>query len=442
VPSRILRLWNPSASAWEEVGDSRLTAHLAAADPHPNYLTASEADAGYVNVSGDTMTGTLTVSTGPAIDPLTAVIGGIGGGFNLDTDGTWRLLRLRRANGTPRWQLGTAGDAETGSNAGADWVLDRYGDAGDYLGRALSVSRATGAATFGGTITAAGGTMTGNLSLDGAMSDVRAVQWQEGGVNRWALFRYPDPGGNLFLYRYDDAGGYLGTPLLINRATGAATFGGAVTANGALYAGSGTLNVQGGAGGQSVALNGVSSAPRFVGLNSELGTRRWVIGTWLDTETGSNAGSDLRVDRYSDAGASLGTALSFSRATGAATFGGDVVVNGGEAAVKRLSANGVADLVIGNGGGNIKVEPSGQYFTPTTNNTVYLGHPVLTWAGGYFGGAVSVGGALSVTGNLGLFGTAATTKKTVTGSRAGNVALASLLTQLAAYGLITDTTTA
>ncbi len=40
--------------------------------------------------------------------------------------------------------------------------------------------------------------------------------------------------------------------------------------------------------------------------------------------------------------------------------------------------------------------------------------------------------------NLGFFNTAPTTKKTVTGSRGANAALTSLLTQLASYGLITD----
>jgi hypothetical protein len=42
--------------------------------------------------------------------------------------------------------------------------------------------------------------------------------------------------------------------------------------------------------------------------------------------------------------------------------------------------------------------------------------------------------------NLGVFNTSPTTKQTVTGSRGANAALASLLTQLAAYGLITDST--
>ena len=43
---------------------------------------------------------------------------------------------------------------------------------------------------------------------------------------------------------------------------------------------------------------------------------------------------------------------------------------------------------------------------------------------------------------VGFFTTTPATKKTVTGSRAGNAALASLLTQLANYGLITNSTTA
>jgi hypothetical protein len=43
---------------------------------------------------------------------------------------------------------------------------------------------------------------------------------------------------------------------------------------------------------------------------------------------------------------------------------------------------------------------------------------------------------------LGLFNTAATTKQTINGSRGGNAALADLLTKLALYGLLTDSTTA
>ena len=56
-------------------------------------------------------------------------------------------------------------------------------------------------------------------------------------------------------------------------------------------------------------------------------------------------------------------------------------------------------------------------------------------------GSITVAGALSVTGNVGFFGTTATTKPTVTGSKGSNAALASLLTALANVGLVTDSTT-
>jgi hypothetical protein len=54
----------------------------------------------------------------------------------------------------------------------------------------------------------------------------------------------------------------------------------------------------------------------------------------------------------------------------------------------------------------------------------------------------TAGGAkIQLTGDLGFFGTAPAAQQTVTGSRGGNVALASLLTALATYGLIIDNTT-
>ena len=51
-------------------------------------------------------------------------------------------------------------------------------------------------------------------------------------------------------------------------------------------------------------------------------------------------------------------------------------------------------------------------------------------------------GAAKFNGNVGFNGTTAIAKPTITGSRGGNAALASLLTALASYGLITDSTTA
>jgi hypothetical protein len=49
---------------------------------------------------------------------------------------------------------------------------------------------------------------------------------------------------------------------------------------------------------------------------------------------------------------------------------------------------------------------------------------------------------LSIVDGIGFYGTAAQVKQTVTGSRAGNAALTSLLTALALYGLITNSSSA
>ena len=64
-------------------------------------------------------------------------------------------------------------------------------------------------------------------------------------------------------------------------------------------------------------------------------------------------------------------------------------------------------------------------------------------------GNMRVSNALEIDGDLdhdgsnaGFYGTAPIAKPTVTGSRGGNAALASLLTQLANLGLITDSTSA
>lgn len=68
------------------------------------------------------------------------------------------------------------------------------------------------------------------------------------------------------------------------------------------------------------------------------------------------------------------------------------------------------------------------------------GYTVLQ--GAQTNGDLAVLGNLAVTGSAGFYGTAPAAKPAVSGSRGANAALASLLTGLAAVGLITDSTTA
>jgi hypothetical protein len=112
--------------------------------------------------------------------------------------------------------------------------------------------------------------------------------------------------------------------------------------------------------------------------------------------------------------------------------------------------------------GNFKLDASNKRLYVDTNHYISYGSSVIRFTGDCLmdndltlnGGLVMSAGGGNIlmaggtyasidelhhgSGGLGFYGTAATTKKTVTGSRGGNAALASLLTQLAAYGLITD----
>lgn len=81
------------------------------------------------------------------------------------------------------------------------------------------------------------------------------------------------------------------------------------------------------------------------------------------------------------------------------------------------------------------------------DNTGYVGMDISTSNARIFTDKRGTGTAVSLIvqksgGTLGFLGTGGVTKQIITGSRGGNVALASLLTALAAHGLITDSTTA
>ena len=57
--------------------------------------------------------------------------------------GQYRVLKVM-TGGEARWVLGAVNNAETGSNAGSDFMLFRYDDDGTYIATALTVVRSTG----------------------------------------------------------------------------------------------------------------------------------------------------------------------------------------------------------------------------------------------------------------------------------------------------------
>jgi len=168
--------------------------------------------------------------------------------------GTWgNFINATRA-GVIRWQM-TLGNpsAETGSDTGSNFSIARFSDAATPTGTPLLINRADGAVTFAeatagvsviGTngLYVPNGVITtrqvairprtpggyANLQLDksgsGQSNDILSYT---NGVQRW-LMRIGDDsaesgsntGSNFALYRYSDAGAYIGSTLVINRQNG------------------------------------------------------------------------------------------------------------------------------------------------------------------------------------------------------------------------------
>lgn len=214
------------------------------------YGWVSEPPPDFVNVSGDTMTGQLTIRTpgtlgqlvldNPVVNDVTAI--------------------LFKKNNLNRWSLNATAGPEPGAEVGTNFSIRRYSDAGGLFGDVpLNINRKTGRVQVGqqpvdpndiatktyvdsiigggpGYLPLSGGTLTGALSVPyfyvNAPAGQNADIWgQVGGVGRW-LMRLTD---NFEWHRYSDAGAYLGSPMQISRATGMVNMGNGLSVTGHLY---------------------------------------------------------------------------------------------------------------------------------------------------------------------------------------------------------------
>lgn len=100
--------------------------------------SVSDLSGAFVPISGGTMTGPLVGTTAQfnAVTSSSAIINGPAGGN--------RVLYLSTV-GSDRWSVFADGTAEGGSNAGSNFGIGRYTDAGAFVDSPLVINRATGA---------------------------------------------------------------------------------------------------------------------------------------------------------------------------------------------------------------------------------------------------------------------------------------------------------
>jgi Chaperone of endosialidase len=222
--------------------------------------------------------------------------------------------------GSPRWQVCLANAAaEGGSNAGSDFSISRYSDAGAFIDTPISITRATGTVTIGPTSPV--------LAITGAPGTARAIQGQTNGVGRWNLFLGDNTaeggsnaGSDFSIRRLADAGTLIDIPMSISRATGQVTFG---AGSHIVIAGVGaTPYVQPSPVASAYLLLNKAGSGAAAGILGYTNTSpRWLINLGNAVpESGSNVGSDFSISRYSDAGVAIDFPLTISRAGGTMTL--------------------------------------------------------------------------------------------------------------------------
>jgi len=166
--------------------------------------------------------------------------GRFSGNLTLNTIGTYisTIGRFGTSGGNIFFNNGTGENlilAETASNV---YTFGK-GTAATAPTSVFSMNLLTLAATFSGALTGTSATFSGTI----ISSSTAVFQFKNSTSLRWELDRETaetgsNSGSNLQLYRYDDAGAYLGTSLGIIRSTGAVSLGGALSGTSATFSSS------------------------------------------------------------------------------------------------------------------------------------------------------------------------------------------------------------
>lgn len=406
-------------------------------------LDQATADALYVNVAGDAMTGALNAqgigSTSPTIkssvgqeaNPHLQVLGdgtvqwGPGGATAVDTSlqrigaGDLALdpkgrLWLRGADGvagnrsllssTPagllRWSLDLGnGDALTGSNNGARFVLARWADDGNFLGTPLVIDRATGTVSL--TPGAAQPALNANSWIDIAVpASTQILRGFVAGTQRFGFDQNGTlsitPGGTA--YAADLSGDIMVRGKAVNLANAAfsASAGWQFRSDnqglGYIYNGAQTGTFFGNTDGTLIVRGTVNISP---------GTEN-LAGEWLsDPSSVRKAFVGLEGDYinwrvYGNTG-TPGNRIAINTTTGAVTVSGTLNVSGMATFATGVHGNGSVFQLSSTA--NIQLNPSGNIVHPGGHNTQHIGWQGLNWATCYANN-VRADGQLNVIGGF------------------------------------------
>lgn len=263
-------------------------------------------------------------------------------------------------------------EAQTGMSAGGqqavtDYPLGVYGSAGftqDYTrwidSSATVVARVENDGGFNSSGT---GTFAGLFVLDGTNIAFDTTVGSQIGTNSnqklafYASTPIVQPSGNL-LAAIDNLG-LVSSPTIDASDVGT----GAALLDGSNQPFTDDLTISSG-GGSALYLTANAATNRVILAETSGSLRSAMFLANNDAESGANAGSNFALQMFDDTGSALGSALTFTRSTLAAQFGGDVTISKIGPVLTVAAASGSASLVAAaSTGGNANLalnRPAGQ----------------------------------------------------------------------------------
>lgn len=295
----------------------------------------------------------------------------------------------------PRWfvQLGDGG-VESGSNAGSNFGITRYNDAGAAIDSPFSINRASGVASFGQSVNFYGGSIfvhsnaaNAVLQLDKQLAaNASDIYGSINGTVRW-LLRLGQGGGtdDFSIIRYNDAGVYTETVMQARRSDGNIQFPSPAGINMA-----GTLNItKAQASGDSLYAAGpiVNTGNSVNAFYSAAGGLSVGGPGYVGGQFTAGGGMGFRYDGGSANFLSMGSAhpsnwnWQWNRSSGLLYW-----LNGASVGVFNIDGNGNTNIagtltmgasIQGKDGSGVAFGPSDFYAVNSA------GYRILNWAGGY-----------------------------------------------------------
>jgi len=265
--------------------------------------------------------------------------------ITLNQTGTVLPQMMSQKNGLLRWVVAWHAGVESSGNAGSDFSLYSFNDAGGSLKQPLIINRATSLVTLDGDLTVSKADAQIHLKSTAGTGayittyKANAVRWSLQ-IGNSAVESGSNAGSDFALLRFNDAGASIDAPLIIYRNTGNVAINSTTPSTspttGALTIPYGGVGIAGAlyTGGIIVIakstpifyMNDLGGAGNYISAQRN-GLSRWEMSLGSGSEPGSNAGSDFVLNRYSDAGGLLGSAIVVRRNNGDTTINGGLTIN-------------------------------------------------------------------------------------------------------------------